>query len=282
MLKKLLLLAGSGLFISIAQASFCDTYTADHGTGVCVNVSAAANTQPGTSNALSASAVFEVSGNNLNVTLVNDDVLPNNANQLGGADVLTALLFNITNTAGNEITLNPLSIGLTPSLTTNPANPLGTATITDGSDASQLGWEWGLGSDSHYYSNQATLTSTGLVGNLQNGNFNCGANCDVLDGPKWGVVPASVPNGIAPGINTLVQNYVFFSLSGLSGSGLTAANLSSHLRNIVFQYGTAFGTEPVLVGQPPNTPVPEPSFIGFAALALVATIVVRRQSQRRA
>ncbi len=277
MSKKLLLLLISAAIPWTANASFCTTYSLDHGTGVCVNASAAAGTAPNTSNALSASAVFELSGSNLNVTLINDVSLPANANQLGGADILTALLFNITNVGGQEITMSPAAIGLTPSLSTSPSNPLGTAVVTSPGSASQLKNYWALGSDSNYASNEAVLTATGLVGNTQKGNFGCGASCAVLGGPQWGIMPSLAPGGVASGLNPLVKNFIFFTLSGLSGTGLTTANLSSHISNVVFQYGTSF-SEPDL--RPGTTQaVPEPSFLVLLLPAFAALMVWRRRKQ---
>src|SRR5437879_6324710 len=102
---------------SVASASFCTTYA---GAGKCMNIS-------GTSIVgnvpLSASAVFEVSGTKLAVSLIND--AGSSATQLGGAQVLTGLFFNLKATDG---TLTPT--GSYASLT----SPLiGTATLTGAS-----------------------------------------------------------------------------------------------------------------------------------------------------
>src|ERR1700719_2718129 len=81
---------------SMADASFCTTYT---GTGGCVTLTALSNDSPKVP--LSASVVFEVSATNpniLDITLVND--AGSSATQLGGAEVLTGLFFNLSAAAG--------------------------------------------------------------------------------------------------------------------------------------------------------------------------------------
>lgn len=296
--RLFMLMTVAAVPFSLAHASFCTTYVADGGQGVCVNGTAAAGSQNGTSNPLSASVVFEVSNGNLNVTLVND-LSSGITHQLGGGDVLTAMLFNLTNTSGNSANLAPNTIGFTPSLTTTPSDPLGTSTLTtspgtcNGSPCT-LADEWAYVSSTdhtangnHQYNNtyEDAISSTGLISPAgQNANWNCGSNCNGLDGPPWGIVPSAAAigsNGIAPGINPLVQNFAYFTLSGLTGSGLTNANLASHLSDIVFQYGTSFGSEPDINCSSCTyqiSSVPEPGYLVLLVGGLIALICFRRSS----
>ena len=270
---------------SVASASFCTTYFADHGAGVCVTMSQAAS---GGNNPLSASAVLEVSGGNLDVTIVND--VTGVTNQIGGADVLDAFLFKLTNVPA--VTLAPNTAGLTPTLTTTTPNsdPLGTATILNpNSQTINQTWALASGQSDQGFSNLYALTATGLVGPPGGkANFNCGASCAVLGGPSWGIAPASFPS-FAPGITPLVQNFAYFTLSGLSGSGLTNSNLLSHLSDFVFQYGTSF-SEPALAcascgtgtGTGQGGAVPEPSHIAFLIISSAVVVFVHRRKQRTA
>jgi hypothetical protein len=278
--KTLTLCAILTLPWSLANASFCTTYFADHGAGVCVNMGAAASSGTG-NNPLSASAVLEVSssGSALDVTIVND--VTGVMNQIGGSNVLDAFLFGITNSSGGAVNLTPGTASLTPVLTTTP-DPLGTASILSPNGLT-VGQTWALSSgQTHYFAGgEYALTATGLVG-PPGGKANfCSVNCQVLGGPSWGIAPASFPT-YAPGITPLIQNYAYFTLAGLTGSGLTNANLSAHLSNFVFQYGTAF-SEPyqscVNCGQGGQNPVPEPSHIVFSLLSsmLIGFVAWRRR-----
>src|SRR5262249_8511916 len=210
------------LSFSAAKASFCTTYVADGGQGICANLTSTSTS----GNAVSASAVFEVSGNNLDITLVNDQGTSGQTAQLGGADVLTALLFNITNSAGGSVALSANQAGLTPTLTGTSASTLGTATFTSATTET-LNEEWALASgiNAYTFTNLYSVTGTGLNGpaggHANFGGANCGGSCDVLDGPPFGLVPDSHPTGIAPGINPLVDYFAFFTLSGINGTGLT-------------------------------------------------------------
>ena len=203
---------GSALLLasSVASASFCTTYNTDGGKGFCVTIagSSAAN------DSVSASAVFEVgTGGNLDITLVNDVSSPT-LPKVGGADVLTGLFFDISQT------LSPNTISLTPQLQVTGTNPLPNAAALVGSTGGNtLGQEWALG---HSSSTDYALDSTGLNWPGPGGDFGnfCGSpGCgDVLDGPPWGLIPQSTPNGTDSGnIDPGIQYYAYFTLSGLSG-----------------------------------------------------------------
>lgn len=266
--KPFIFVAVLALPWSLANASFCTTYFADHGAGVCVNLTAPASSATG-NNPLSASAVLEVSssGTALDVTIVND--VTGVTNQIGGSNILDAFLFNITNSSGGALSLTPGSASLTPVLTTTP-DPLSTAKILNPNSFS-IGQEWALssGQTQYFAAGEYAITAFGGLGPPGGlANF-CSSNCQKLAGPSWGIAPASFPS-YAPGITPLIQNYAYFTLGGLTGSGLTNSNLRTHLSDFVFQYGTSF-SEPsqncVNCGQ--SNPVPEPSQIVFSLLTSV-------------
>jgi hypothetical protein len=262
-----LMSAAALILPTAANASFCATYA---GTGDCVSLTGNSATPV----PIAASAVFEVSGTTLDITLVND--AGSSATQLGGADTLTALLFKLA-PAGGTLT----DVGGTASLT---APLIGTAALTGAAGGETLGQEWALatGINAYTFSNLYSLTGTGLNGPAGGkANLCTGAGCgDVLDGPSWGLTPASNSGGIAPGINPLVNHFAFFTLPGLT-SGLTNAQLKADLSDVVFQYGTGSGDATGLsctsCGQ--GNPVPEPSHVIFSLLSsvLIGFVAWRRK-----
>jgi hypothetical protein len=261
------------LVSSVANASFCTTYNTDGGKGFCVTIagSSAAN------DPVSASAVFEVGiGGNLDITLVNDVSSPT-LPKVGGADVLTGLFFDISQT------LSPNTISLTPQLQVTGSNPLPSAAVLVGSTGGNtLSQEWALGYSS---STNYALDSTGLNWPGPGGDFGnfCGSpGCgDVLDGPPWGLIPQSTPNGTDSGnINPGIKYYAYFTLSGLSG--LTDATVGKALSNVLFQWGTSSDgtviTACVSCGQ--GSPVPEPSQIVFLLVSSLLIGLIAWQRRR--
>jgi hypothetical protein len=251
---------------SVADASFCTTYNTDGGKGFCVTIAGSS----AISDPVSASAVFEVgTGGNLDVTLVNDVSSPT-LPKVGGADILTGLFFDISQT------LSPNTISLTPQLQVTGANPLPSAATLVGlpsGNTNTLGQEWALGQSS---STDYALDSTGLNWPGPGGAFGnfCGsAGCgDNLDGPPWGLIPQSTPNGTDSGnVSPGIQYYTYFTLSGLSG--LTNATVGHALSNVEFQWGTSSDgtviTGCISCGQ--GNPVPEPSQIVFL---LVSSLLI--------
>jgi hypothetical protein len=247
-------------------------YTAvDVGTGDCISLSGNSTTPV----PVSASAVFQVgAGNTLDITLIND--AGSSATQLGGADTLTALLFNLA-PAGGTLT----NVGGTGSLT---APLIGTATLTTSSGGKTVGQEWALatGINAYTFSNLYSLTSNGLNGPPGATANLCTSGCSGLGGPASGLTPASNLGGVAPGvgINLLIQYYAYFTLPGLA-VGLTNAQLKADLSDVVFQYGTgssdATGLSCTSCGGTGNT-VPEPSQIVFL---LVSGLLIGFISWRR-
>ncbi|MBK8745196.1 XDD4 family exosortase-dependent surface protein [Propionivibrio sp.] len=241
------LMLGLPLQASASTATFLGSGTGPGGVGV------------------SASAVFDISGNNLTITLTNTSVA--NSGQDVPGSTLTGVFWN----SASSRSLTPLS-----------------ATVASGSSIIQqagccagvtnVGGEFGyqaaaFGAGAPVGANRGIASSgyltTGLSGNL--GNFN-GVNLEgpvSLDGINFGIVSSASgfnPNGGLSAV-PLIQNSVVFVLTGVNG--LTTADIS----NVSFQYGTAYN-ELNVPGGGGGGKVPEPGSValfGASLLALYAT-----------
>jgi hypothetical protein len=251
---------------SAANASFCTTYT---GSGDCISLSGNSTTPV----PISASAIFQVgAGNTLDLTVIND--AGSSTTQLGGADTLTGVLFNLSSAGGS----------LTPGTASLTAPGIGTATLNGSSGGFTVGQEWALatGINAFTFSNLYSVVGTGLNGPAGGrGNFCTGSGCgDVLDGPSWGITPAVNAGGNAPGIDPLINHFAYFTLPGLT-AGLTQAQLDADLSDVVFQYGTSSGDATGLscTSCAQGSPVPEPSQIAFllGSSLLIGVIAWRRR-----
>jgi hypothetical protein len=195
-------------------------------------------------NALSASATFDVSGNDLVITLQNTGAAASVP-----SDVLTAFYFSIS---GNP-TLTPLAISSGTIL-----NPSGTGGNLAGN------WEYAANITAPGGANSG-ISSTGL-GIFGKGNFPGGQQV-ALDGVGYGIA-----DGIAANANkgvtsvALIDHSVTFTFSGLpSGFNLSAPGA---VTDVGFQYGSQL-TEPYLMGAVPSVvPIPEPSTVAGAGLLL--------------
>lgn len=270
--RVMLLMGLLAISWTAANASFCSTFV---GSGVCISGSGTSGGIP-----VSGSAVFQVNGSNLDITLIND--AGSSASMLGGAQVMTAVLFDLSSAAG---TLT--NVGSFASLT---APLIGTASLTVAeTDSLSQNWSLGSGVSAFGFSNLYSVDSTGLNDGVAGGKANLGGctntgaatDCRVLDGPPWGLIPHVNAGGHASGNDPLVNYFAFFSLAGL-GAGLTNAKLAADLSNVVFQYGTSSGEGPGLTGSCTNcgqSTVPEPSHLAFLLLAslLIAYFAWRRK-----
>ena len=268
--KILMLAVLLSLSWSSAMASFCTTYA---GTGDCVTLTGMSVNHI----ALAASAVFEVNSGKLGITLVNDAA--SSASTLGGAEVLTAVLFNLSSAAGS----------LTPTGSSASLNAplIGLASLTTPSSDS-VSQNWALANSSNYFANQYSVTATGLSGpsggkaNLGGCTSSGSTACRVLDGPPWGIIPAANAGGNAGGLNPLINHYVFFTLAGLT-SNLTNSQLKADLSNVVFQYGTGVTDSTCLgCGHGTGNPVPEPSHIAFLIISSALVVYLHQRKQRLA
>jgi len=175
----------------------------------------------------SASATFDVSGNNLIVTLLNDST----KDVMVPIDVLTAVFFDVT---GSSLSLTPVSAVL----------KSGSSVLFGSTDpGSVVGGEWAYrgnlnpaGSPNRAYG----ISSTGL-GLFGPGDRFPGSNLQGPtdpDGLQYGITslgdnPAT-GNSPVTGSNALIQNAVVFTLSGLPDN----FDPSTRITSVVWQYGT--------------------------------------------
>ncbi len=202
---------------------------------------------------LNASAVFDVTGDILSITLSNTTT----ATTFAPSSVLTGLFFSV------PMALTPQSATFGPGATRvgGPCDQPGC------SSNSNLGGEWGYqatsfpGGANKGIASSGYLT-TGLPGNP--GNFN-GPNLDnpvSLGGINFGLVGTGYTGGSgAAGTEPLIASSVLLTLSGATGL------LNSQITNVSFQYGTSL-TETNVPSGPPPPAVPEPATLVLLGTAL--------------
>ncbi len=222
--------------------------------------------------AVSASSIFDVTGDILTITLTNTSV--SNTGQDVPGSTLTGLFWTFNN-ASNP-TLIPVS-----ALLANGSSILGTCSLANCASITDVGGEFGYqatglphGADRGISS--SGYLSSGLAGNI--GNFNNGAagvDLDApvsLDGVNFGLVSSAAgynPNGGLE-VTPVVQDTVIFTLSGATGVDVRSILAS-------YQYGTSLSDLNVLDQAPPVT-VPEPGTIALLGLGLAGIASLRRKS----
>jgi len=200
---------------------------------------------------LAASAVFDISGTNLLVTLTNTSPF----DVLVPTDVLTAVFFDITDD---------------PALTSVSATLASGSTVWFGSNGGgNVGGEWAYAHGLSGAPNGATqgISSTGL--GLFGGPTFPGADLQrplAVDGLQYGITSAgddpTTGNTAVTGTYALIHNSVVFVLGGLPG-GFSLDDIS----NVTFQYGTS------------PSEVPEPSTVALLGLGLL--MVAGRTARKR-
>ncbi len=214
-------------------------------------VGATSITFTGSSGNLSASALFDLTGNTLTITLTNTSL----ADVLVPTDVLTGLFFD-TNPAH---TLTPVSASLN-------GSTVYYGSLTDVGD----GWGYGAGVSAH--EENSAISASGAVNGLGHSNFS--SNNNALQGLDYGILSAgdntATDNGGIHG--PLIKNSVQFALT--AGSGFSLSDLGN---NVVFQYGTAL-TDPNFPNDP--TSVPEPSVLLLLGAGLIGLGAFRRRFKK--
>lgn len=251
------------------------------GSTISVNASAAPITYIGSGTgpggvAVSASAIFEIVGNNLTITLKNTS-LENSGQDVPGS-TLTGIFWDFV---GNPI-LTPVSATVAAGsiITGALCDPVSCVNVTN------VGGEFGYqatpltGSADRGIASSGYLT-TGLAGNI--GNFNNGLAGVDLDGPaslngiNFGIISAASgynPNG---GLSNdpVIRDTVTFVLTGVSG--LTNNSIS----HVSFQYGTALEelNIPGTIGDGGGSTgnVPEPGTTALLGLGLLGLAAARHK-----
>jgi len=226
-------------------------------------------------NTATASAMFDITGNTLTITLENTS--PAGVVQNSPTDTLSGLFFTLT---GDPV-LTPLSAtiasgsSIIQAASCNPG-PCSGVTNVDG--------EWGYQHSSNERIGSAGYITTGLTGDI--GNFNSGAagtnldNPDSLSGINFGLVTKNGfnPNGGLTNV-PLIEDTVTLTLTGVSG--LTTKDIS----NVFFRYGTSL-SEASIPGSctPPcgggGTFIREPATLALMGVALVGVGLVAGRRRR--
>lgn len=227
--------------------------------------------------AVNATAIFDIVGNFLTLTLTNTS--PSNTGTDVPGSTLTGVFWDFV---GDPV--------LTPISATVAAGSIVSAPCTDNPNCSTItnvGGEFGYQATTFPGSADRGIASsgyldTGLPGNI--GNFNNGAagtNLDdpnSLDGINFGIISAAAGFNGNGGLDSvpLVRDKVTFVLSGVNG--LTNASIS----RVSFQYGTSLNALniPGTVGGGgggTGNPIPEPATAAIFGLGLLGFAATRRQ-----
>lgn len=207
----------------------------------------------GTSGSRSASATFEVVGNNLVITLVNTSL----SDAAAPTDILTALFFD----DGTHV-FGKVSAVVAP----------GSSVLFGGTDpGGVVGGEWAYASGlTGTPGNSALGVSSSGLGLFGPANVFPGSNLQGPadpDGVQYGITSAgdnpTTGNQAVTGSNALIKNAVVFTMS--MDAPFTLDSLNIH--NVSFQYGTALG-EPNIPGTPDGgTTI---ALLGFAFVSIGA------------
>ncbi|MBI4485497.1 MAG: hypothetical protein HY655_05750 [Acidobacteria bacterium] len=212
---------------------------------------------------LNASALFDVSGNTLTITLSNLGDTSGSGPDVRG-NTLTGLFFDLP----DVFTLTPLSATIAAgSLRQASFCDVGPCDSTTTNVGGEFGYATGIFSD---FANRG-IASAGYLGGSANFNGPNLDDPDSLDGINFGIIAPVTPSnpfnpngGMAePLIESGPQGAVQFTMQ-VSGGTLTAADFAK----VHFQYGTDFTQ--------PN--IPEPT---VGVLTVIGIVVAARRVQKR-
>jgi len=219
----------------------------------------------------SASVSFDISGNQLLVTLTNTATPLTAGASVVPTDILTAVFFNIPGVAS----LNRVSATVTSGSYIVGCTGVGCGSVTN------VGGEWAYAAGLSQYSANMGISSTGvgLFGSGDLFDINPSSNLQgpaSPDGVQYGIAPAGYTNAMGNGGlsgNGIIVKSVSFALSGLPTNFST-----SSISNVTFQYGTALN-EPSVPGTPGGGggQVPEPATLGAMGAGLVALALFKRR-----
>ena len=224
--------------------------------------------------ALAAQAIFDITGDQLTVTLINIATSDNtSSNKDVSANTLTGVFFDLTGSA----TLTPVSATIEEgSIVQGGMCDAGTCDGSTTNVGGEFRYDTGLfpgGAD-------RGIASSGYIGG-PDGNFG-GSNLDDPDSPdgiNFGILssdPSYLPNGGLAN-DPLIRNQVVFILTGVSGLSIY------DIGNVSFQYGTGLD-EPNIPGDCVDCTqedVPEPTTLLLLGCGLAALGLYRRRPRAR-
>lgn len=211
----------------------------------------------GTSGNLSASALFDTSGNSLVITLTNtstEDVME-------PGEILTAIFFEVS---GADLILTPVSAVLGPGSqvlfgTTDPGGAVGGEWSYTRANFEPIGLVgYGISSSGlDYFGPKNLFPGSNLQGPASPDGVQYGLTSQG-DNPATGNAPVT-------GTNALIQNQVVFTLSGLPAG----FDPSTQITRVAWQYGTSFDE--------PFIHTPEPATCILLTLPLAAGLFRNRR-----
>ncbi len=209
---------------------------------------------------LSAQAVFTLDTTTDVLTVALSNTSPAAGFKIGGAEVLTELFFNATDT------LTPKSAALA-----SGSEIVGTAP-----HGQTLAGNWEYVATSHAPSNipNHVISSSGVYakGNPKHDPPAFGApSGHGIGGPSWGLVDTSNGHDIARGDLPVVDNQILFTFQ--ADPHFTLSELGP---SVVFQFGTTRSGPEVLGPDPPSAP--EPTSLAIWGLLGIAGVVYRRRA----
>jgi hypothetical protein len=223
--------------------------------------------------AVSAAAMFDISGNELTITLTNTS--PANDKKDVPGSTLTGIFWNFT----RNPTLTPVSATVAPGAIVGAD-----CSVASCAGVTNVGGEFGYEADQFVAISGADrgIASSGYLDtglNHNAGNFN-GANLDgpaSIDGINFGIIsaaPGFEPNNGLSKVPVIVDTVVF-KLTGANGLSI------DDISHVNFQYGTDF-SELHLHGKVDNSggggngQVPEPATVAMLGLGLLGLRFARK------